>query len=42
MSRDFYKHDIASIGDHFDKHDDPDGVSAIMLTNIKMDYEQKR
>lgn len=38
----FYEHDIASMGDYFDKHDDPDGGSAIMLTNIEMDYEQKR
>ncbi len=39
---DFHRHDIDSIGDYFDKHDDPDGGSAIMLTNIEMDYEQKR
>ncbi|HEB56202.1 MAG TPA: FkbM family methyltransferase [Gammaproteobacteria bacterium] len=38
----FYEHDITSIGDYFDKHDDPDGGSAIMLTNIEMNYEQKR
>lgn len=35
----FHKHDIADISDYFDKHDAPDGGSAIMLTNIEMDYE---
>ncbi len=38
----FHEHDIASIGGYFDKHEDPDGGSAIMLSNIEMDYEQKR